>query len=356
MNVPIASHNIRFPGYGAFWVANSITSTVMGWRSRSLQKKAQEHNQEFQLEMERAKTITEDKKLQEEIAFKRRLLDLSRQYRQEETMTSFNAQMQAIELRTYLQYCWPLDATLPYVVLQEINGNSAPIHPRLNVILRHSQLLPQKKHGGINDGDAGLFEELEYSFEQEASFIGDIKFRKDAAKGSSAITGSNASIMNIHFLMSQIPTLVIAPYYNAGKICFNGAVWEPQAARPMIRPLLSFDYEPIQAANDDKYRKQKMDLFHAATSVIAGSVRDSYMLLTQGKAPTMPEWLNDARHKKLKQIAMSEKSFKQFIQQENNNVLAALDEENMPHLLEVFHKEDVENMKEQVESNNQKTL
>ena len=356
MNVPIASHNIRFPGYGAFWVANSITSTVMGWRSRSLQKKAQEQNQQFQLELERAKTITEDRKIQEEIAFKRRLLDLSRQYRQEETTASFNAQMEAIELKMYLQYCWPLDSTLPYVVLKEIKSNKTPIHPRLNVILMHSQLLPQKKYGGANDADSGLFEGLEYSFNQDVSAIGDIRFRRDAARGSSAITGSNASIMNIHFLMSQIPTLVIAPYYNSGKMNFNGAVWEPQAARPMIRPLLSFDYEPAIADKDKDYCKQKMALFHAATSVIAGSVRDSYMMLTQRKAPTMPDWLNDDQHKEMKQLVMGEDSIRQFILQENRNTQAALDEKNMPHLLDVFNKEDVENMKGQVESNNQKTL
>lgn len=356
MNVPIASHNIRFPGYGAFWVANSITSTLLGWRSRSLQEQALKQNQEFQQELEIAKTITEDRKIQEEIAFKRRLLDLSRQYRQEETTASFNAQMEAIELKTYLQYCWPLDPTLPYVVLQEIKKNKVPIHPCLNVILMHSQLLPQKKYGGVNDGDAELFERLEYLFNQDVSAIGDIRFRKDAARGSSAITGSNASIMNIHFLMSQIPTLVIAPYYSGGKMNFNGAVWEPQAARPMIRPLLSIDYEPIQAANDEHYCKQKMAVFHAAISVIAGCVRDFYMMLTQRKAPTMPDWLNDDQHKEMKQIVMGENGIKQFILQENSNTQAALDEKNMPHLLDVFNKEDVEHMKELVESNNQKTL
>lgn len=87
---------------------------------------------------------------------------------------------------------------------------------------------------------------------------------------------------------------------------FNGAVWEPQAARTMIRPLLSFDYDPVQATNNETYRDRMIDLFHAAISIITGSVRDSYMLLTQGAAPTMPKWLNDEKHQKMKPCASLE--------------------------------------------------
>ena len=106
MDIPIASQNIRFPGYGMFWVANSISSTLLGWNNRRLQDKAHERNQEFQLEMERARRITDDERMQEDIAFKRRLVALAREQRQEVSRQSFNAQMQAIELKYYLQYCW----------------------------------------------------------------------------------------------------------------------------------------------------------------------------------------------------------------------------------------------------------
>ena len=70
MDIPIASQNIRFPGYGMFWVANSISSTLLGWNNRRLQDKAHERNQEFQLEMERTRHITDDECMQENIAFK----------------------------------------------------------------------------------------------------------------------------------------------------------------------------------------------------------------------------------------------------------------------------------------------
>lgn len=351
-----AQSNMRPYNCGAFWVANSITSTVLGEVGRELQEQAQERNQEFQMQMERAKMITEKEKLQEEIAYKRRLLELSRQHQQKEAITSFNAKIKAIQLRAYLQYCWPLDPSLPYVVLKEIENNDAPLHPHLNVILMHSQLLPMLSPGRISDKDAKLHEQLEYYINQDMPDIRDIKFRKDAAKGSMAINGSNAHIMNIYFLMGQLPTLVIAPYYNEGKMYFNGAVWEPYPARPLIRPILSFDYDPVQAANREDYLVQKLKLFHAAVSVVAGSVRDSYMLLTQGKAPTMPIWLNDDQHEKMKQLVMGEESIKKFVRDENNGMLTVLDKNKTPGLLDVYSEEDVVNMREQIKANNQNTI
>ena len=88
MNIPIASQNINFPGYGMFWVANSISSTLLGWNNRRLQAQAHEKNQEFQLEMQRASLITNDERMRKEIAFKRRLVALAREQRQEAAHTA----------------------------------------------------------------------------------------------------------------------------------------------------------------------------------------------------------------------------------------------------------------------------
>ena len=353
MNIPIASQNINFPGYGMFWVANSISSTLLGWRNRHVQDKAHERNQEFQLEMERARHITDDERMQEEIAFKRRLVAVSREYRQEESRASFNEQMQAVELRHYLQYCWPLDPQLPYILLQEL-ANESPTSPRLNVILMHAPLLPMRAYGtDVNEQDAGIYERLEYSVRtNDIPLIGqsDINYREGACLRPD-MTGGNASIMNIHFLMSQIPTLVIAPQYREGKMYISGAVWEPQAARPLISPLLSFDFNPVEAEKSIEYRQKMIDLLHASTSVITGAVRDSYMVLTQGGSPTLPTLLNDRNHEDMKRLVMGDAGLKAFIKQENDNIIAALDEEKMPRLLEVFDKKDIEAIKEQVTSN-----
>ena len=43
--------NFRFPGYGWFWVANSISSTLLGVVTRERQKEMLSQSQEFQLEI-----------------------------------------------------------------------------------------------------------------------------------------------------------------------------------------------------------------------------------------------------------------------------------------------------------------
>lgn len=351
MNIPIASQNINFPGYGMFWVANSISSTLMGWNNRRLQEKAHERTQEFQLEMERARNLTEDQKIQEEIAFKRRMIALSRQYRQEESTVAFTTQMKAIELQYYLQQCWPLDPQLPYVLLQEIEKGNAVTNSRLNVVLMRTPLLPLKKYGGANDLDIALYNNLEYSIMREdVPAIGDLKYRKDACIKED-MKGGNASVMNIHFLMSQLPTLIVIPQYCNGKMHFKGAVWEPQAARPLIRSLFNIDYSPEKALESKDYCDEVIEKIHAAVSIITGAVRDSYMLLTQGKAPTLSTWLNDNNHQTMKMIVNMERGIQNFLQQESNNILEALDEKNSPHLLEVFSKEDIRDIKDQVKLN-----
>ena len=352
MNIPIASQNINFPGYGMFWVANSISSTLLGWNNRRLQVQAHEKNQEFQLEMERARHITDDERMQEEIAFKRRLVALSREQRQEVAKVSFISKLKLRELTYYLDNYWPLDPLLPDIFLQEMQAGQIAFNSQLNVILMHAPLLPLRAYGSnANVLDANIYKELEYSIKKEdVPLIGNVNYWKDACQKPD-LTGGNASIMNIHFLMSQVPTLVIAPQYREGKMYLSGAVWEPQASRPLIRPLLDFDFNPVEAEKSIDYRQKMIDLLHASISVITGAVRDSYMVLTQRGIPTLPTLLNDENHVEMKRLVTGNAGLKAFIKQENDNILAALDEERMPRLLEIFDKKDIEAIKELVKSN-----
>lgn len=359
MNVPIASHTIRFPGYGLFWVANSISSTLLGMANRKLKDKANEHNEAYQNEIRRAQEITQDKQTQEEYAFKRRLLDLSRQYRNEQTAIQFNNQLQAMELRYFLQYNWPLDPQLPYVFLNEIRNGNIKQHPELNVILMHAPLLPMKRFGGANDADAELYMDMEDEIaNKDSNNIGNIEYRASAAfkdfdRGIADVSGGNSNIMNIHFLMNQIPTLVISPYYtNDGLMHFNGAVWESQSPRPLIRSLFSFNYDIYEVSRSKEYQELMMNKFHAAVSVITGSVRDSYMMLTQGKTPTMTQWLNSSEYAEMKRLVSEDVGIKRFIRKENDNIIAALNERNSPHLLEAYSQMDIDNMKEEIKSIN----
>lgn len=359
MNVPIASHTIRFPGYGLFWVANSISSTILGMSNRRLKDEAGMHNEKFQLELRRAQEITDDERMQEEYAFKRRLLNLSRQYRSEQTAIQFNNQLKSIELRYFLQYSWPLDPQLPYVFLKEIEDDRVKHSPKINVILMHAPLLPPKKFGGANEADKELYIELEYKITtNDVPFIGNLEYRKDAAfkdykTGAVELSGGNSNIMNIHFLMSQLPTILISPSYtNDGRMHFTGAVWEPQAARPLIRPLFSINYNIYEMAKSVEYKTLMMNKLHAAVSIITGSVRDSYMMLTQGSSPTLANWLNDRNHTEMKRIVSEDMGIKLFVEKEKKGIIAALNEHNSPGLFEAYSQAEINNIKEQVKSIN----
>lgn len=331
-----------------FWVANSISATALGWNNRRLQEKAHERNEEFQREMQRAREISDDKRIQEEIAFKRRMVALSRQYRREESAEAFNAQLKLVELQHYLRHCWPLDPQLPYVFLNRIS--SSTIEPGvLNVILLHSPLLPQKKYGGANDDDLAIYRNIEYRISNEdIPAIKNVKFWKDAAykddRGTVDIKAGNARLMNIHFLLSQLPTLVISPSYSEGKMRFTGAVWEPQASRPLIKPLFEYDYDPVLASSDKKYLDSMIDIFHCAVSITIGVVRDSYMLMTCGERQTLGTWLNDNKHDHMRQILEREPMIKQFIENDKMALLESMDPEQNPKLLEVFTPEELINI------------
>ena len=101
-----------------------------------------------------------------------------------------------------------------------------------------------------------------------------------------------------------------------------------------------------------EYRVLMMNKFRAAVSVITGSVRDSYMMLTQGKAPTMSHWLNSSEHSEMKRIVSEDVGIRKFVQKENYNIIAALNEQNSPQLLEAYSQADINNMIEEVKSIN----
>lgn len=351
MEFPVFGHNVNFPGYGGFWVANSITSTVMGFANRAVQNKATEDNIAFQRELQRAREITEDKKMQEEIAFKRRLLSISRQYQQEQVAAQYENQIKRIDLQEYLR-TWPLNKSLPNTALtlarNASNGQSLP----LNVILLHSTLKPLKR--GIPDvEDKSVFASLEKDLEQQDfALLGNVLFHRDAAQDSHEVFGGNSTIINIHFLMGQIPTLVISPRYDEynKRIEFTAAVWEAQAERPMILPLFSMEHDAAQMLDAPYYQSCQIAKIRTAITAITGVVRDSYMILTRGGKATFPELLSDPAHNWMKSIIEGLPALKQYINNEYNNILLALDEQKTPMLLDVYSKEDLMAMRKQVKA------
>lgn len=332
---------------GLFWVANSIVSTIMGATNRSIHEEASQRNLDFQRELEDARNIAQDEMEAEKIAFKRRVMKLSRQYRQTESAQMFDQQLKTIELQSFIEKYWPLAPALPNIILNEIEQSKGSNRPLpLNVVLLHAPLLPPKVAPmaiKAHSRDGETYKELERRLEINLRTLRDVRLRKDSCINTDFV-GGNANMMNIHFLMGGLPTLVISPKYNnEGKMIFNAAVWEAQAIRPLIRPLFSISYEPLIAERDEEYFKKAIEKIETALTVIVGATRDSYMLLTQGKSPMLNSLLDD----KKKAIVKQDKALKVFVKQEYDNIVNALDTKYSPKLLEAYSIEDVESMKSQ---------
>lgn len=332
---------------GLFWVANSVVSTIMVTTNCSLHEEAAQRNLDFQRELEDARNIAQDEVEAEKIAFKRRMMKLSRQYRQAESAKMFDQQLKAIELQSFIKKYWPLAPALPYIILKKIEQSKYSNRPLpLNVVLLHAPLLPPKVAPmaiKAHSKDFETYKEIERKLGISLRILGDVKLHKDSCINTDFV-GGNANMMNIHFLMGGLPTLVISPKYNnEGKMIFNAAVWEAQAIRPLIRPLFSISYEPLIAERDDEYFKQAIEKIETALTVIIGATRDSYMLLTQGKATMLGNLLDDRK----KAIIDKDEALRVFVKQEYENIVNALDTKYSPKLLEAYSKEDVEYMKVQ---------
>lgn len=348
--MPEQQHSNYMANCGLFWITNSIMSATMGMNNRQLQEEAHKRNEAFQSELEQAKTLTQVQLEAEKIAYKRRLMKLSRQYRLKECVDSFDQQLRSVELQSFISNrYWPLHQSLPYTLITYIQqsmakGGQMP----LNIILLHAPLLPTRLALAgefANKEDKLLYAEIEETIATEdIPLIEDVKFRRDSCD-STDFVGGNTNMMNIHFLMSPIPTLVISPHYHEGKMYFNSAVWEAQAARPLIRPLFSIDYE-LYIEKDDDMRQHVVDVFRTAITSIIGTTRDSFMLMTQGKSPTFPKLLQT--NEKFRMMLHAEDGLHQFVRKEYQNMLGALDASQTPHLLDFFDEVDISNLRKKI--------
>ena len=215
----------------------------------------------------------------------------------------------------------------------------------MKVILLHAPLLPTRSGmaGEIaNREDKKIYSDIEETIKtRDIPILGGMDLWDGACQTTDFI-GGNANIMNIHFLMSHLPSLVISPRYYGGKMYFNAAVWEAQAARPLIRPLFSQNYELYLEKNDEE-KKELVNHFRTVFTTIIATTRDSYMLFTRGDKPIF--YLLLEKDPELKQSIMQDEVLHQFVKQEYLNMLDALDVDKTPRLLEFFEEEDINSMR-----------
>ena len=79
-----ADKSNNYADCGLYWVSNSLISAGMGFVNRHQQEQNVMQNLDFQLELEEVRNHAQDEIQAEQIAFKRKMMKIARQYRQEE--------------------------------------------------------------------------------------------------------------------------------------------------------------------------------------------------------------------------------------------------------------------------------
>lgn len=262
---------------------SSTLQSVFGFDRRRDQEKQADLARRHQIELTKAKEEFQDSIEIQKVVGMRAKMAVARQYRAEEKFQQLVLQHRTEELRAFFMRCLPIKQQAIPILLEAARSykdagydDSCP----LNVVLLRT------KQDALNYDD--IFNELDRSRDQ----LCNIEYRRWCDRD----IAHNSAILNLHAVMSNIPTLVISPYFQGGYIHYTASMWEAQSeARPLIRPLFSMPC-PIEYIAPGKGftevgRKAIQQQITLISTIVSGCARDSYMLMTQAKTPTLPSFL-----------------------------------------------------------------
>lgn len=326
--------------YAGFFIANALTATILGGKNRDLQHKIAEENEAFQLRLEQQRNLSQEQMELEKIKFRRYLMELTREWQREERKQSFDNMARTTELHTFANQ-WKLNLR-PSTILSLIKkaNDTSPI----NVIFLHTPLVIGQNGQLTMRGQIAnqMYKSIEDQIKKDVIIISDVKFH---GKASKLETYTNADIMNIHYLMGSLPTIVFLPKYQDENIYLTVAMWDEISVRPLIRPLFSMPHDTILSSTDEKYRKEVIEKLHYTLSIITGTIRDKYAMLTWGKQPTLNALLDAKGNERIKQFALQNAGIRGFLMQENESTIQALDSAKTPALLNIYEQADINKMK-----------
>jgi len=320
--------------FSPYMLISSTLQLVFGFDRRNLQQRTADLNEQSQLEFRKAKEEFQDQQEAQKVADMRAKMVVARRYRCEEKFEQTKLQDLSTELKAYFETCLPISQKsipilLGYAEQYKEAGydSSCP----LNVIL-------------LNTCQEFLdYNEIQDDLEKTQPHLGNVVYRRWCDKN----VAHNSSLMNLHAIMGNIPTLAISPYFYNGKIHFTVSMWEAQSEmQPMIRPLFSIDCNRIELKNAE-YRKTIQKNIGIISTLLSGVARDTYMLMTHGLTPTLPSYikntpeilrfLKDVKNKEIATFVVNEyRSSSKLLSGKCNSGL--LDKDQMKYLSDLAAK------------------
>lgn len=324
-------------GFGTYTIFNSALQYLLGIGRRNSAEEQQRINENFELKMVEAKERFSDEMEAAKLAMTRAKMQVARRYRAIEAQDRLCLSQKRPQLIKFLKEDLPIDPTLLKSLNIEAEKNreleSKGLVAPINVLL----FFP------ISEVDKPL---INASLEENFKEYGDIRLLPWTTK----LASGNASLLNLNVIMRDMPTLAISPRYVEGekKLYLSAALWDSNSERhPYIRPLFKVDFdvallqprEGEKGINKDGKKELSEKIILAAT-IVAGSARDSYMLMSYGQAPMLPYVIKNNKWLKEKLLSPEFDAIKQFVINEYESTIKLLSSQN------VGEKGDSESIKE----------
>ena len=271
--------------FSPYMLISSTLQAVFGFERRSELEQQADIAEQHQLDLITAKEKFSDELEAQKVLDMRAKMAVARKYRSEERFEQTVLQHKNKELQEFFTKYLPIKQKCISILLDEAiryKKLGYNIECPLNVVLFHTC---QKE---IN------YDVICDALDKVALQLGNVTYRRWCDKD----IAHNSNILNLHALMGNIPTVVISPYYQGGTIHFTVSMWEAQSeAKPMIRPLFSLQCLPEHIEYGQNFtsegKKVLQERITMVSTIISGCARDTYMLMTQGLPPTLPQYLED---------------------------------------------------------------
>lgn len=319
--------NIFSGGCGMFLFANMANSYFNNKKQMKANETEFRKSMEFQNEMQKAQDAGMEEKFREEAAFKRAYATQTRNNMLKVARAQMESRRELGKIKFFLENSWPLSASVPSKMLTALNRSNYS-DEALHVIIMRPQLCDNEKE------ESNIFDYVEDNVEKlllRISQIGiPINYDKGICKENEINTG-NASLINIHFLLSPQPTLVISPRYEGQDktIQFKIALWNIQTPRPMIRNVFSIPYD-IQSIDYDSINSLAFSL-----AAIAGIICDKYAVFCLHHIPVFRKFLEENECDEFCKYVTNTDALKEYVDKEIEEIKEIL-ESKVPAIRELF--------------------
>lgn len=250
-------------GCSPFFFTSALQSAIFGDKARSQQAEIIGSNLRFKERMQELRDEYSRQRMESQQLFRRECVELGRQYLIQQTMAQNESRKKQIEFRNFISHYWPLNEDV-FAVLEMQNSllkNNAVVP--LNVLVAKTEVTSDRRNTAQYED---FCERLRDALQP---LLPSVTIEKCPWKNLCQSRIGEA--MNVNYVMSGIPTLLVFPYQMGDAVGIEMATW-------------SFN-RGIQSISHRKLLKVKgvtaerlADTALTAVKATVGMARDAYML------------------------------------------------------------------------------